>query len=83
MEAIQRATVTGFNAAGVAVRVHEQGTRYEQVPILEGIWTDAVITDTTAAHSHHPARALEVGDIVVVGFLGGRPNDPVILGRLH
>jgi hypothetical protein len=83
---VWRAVVTRATG-GVWVEIPRlnPGRSYGPCDIVEGLWTPARVTGNTAttpAHTHDVGADLAVGDRVVVGFLEGRPDDVVVLGRL-
>lgn len=69
---------------------------YGPLELLEGVYTlEGLVTEDTAggagdgsfeAHGHvlfaGASRALKAGDRVLVAFVEGRTDDPIVLGRL-
>jgi hypothetical protein len=79
-----RATVTRV-AGGVWVRIDRMNADHEFGPLEmgEGLWTAAELTTTVVStHSHAFGRALAVGDRVLVAFIEGEPNNPIVVCRL-
>jgi hypothetical protein len=61
------------------------GHEYGPCDIVEGLWTSAATTDTSAVgdhgdHAHGFPTPLAKGHRVLVVFVG--PTDPVVVGRL-
>lgn len=84
---LERAIVTRVSGPAHAFVRLVTGGRHEYgpCPVVEGLWTDDAVTGAATAgtaHVHPAGIELAPGDTVVVGFLGGDPNAPVILGRL-
>lgn len=89
-----RAEVTRIKADRPYVKIPRLTGNLEYGPLdsLEGVFTlEGVETENTGgldfgAHAHAlfagGSRALVAGDRVIVGFLEGRVDDPVLLGRL-
>lgn len=75
----------------VIPRLTGKDHEYGPLDIVEGPWTAGLETEETAggggdasfaAHAHVLGAELAAGDRVLVGFLEGRRDDPVIIGRL-
>lgn len=93
-----RAIVTRVSGGRPYVRIprHTGDLEYGPLDVLEGVYTlEGLETEQTAggagdssfeAHGHvlfaGASRALKAGDRVLVSFVEGRVDDPVILGRL-
>lgn len=84
---VWRGTVTRITDAGVFIRVARQtGHEYGPVEIAEGLYTAGLTTALDGMHAHalQPTdHLLAVGDSVLVAFLEGRDNDPVVITRLR
>lgn len=84
MSTLHRGKVVRVTAAGIFVRVDRLSGAHEYgpLPVLEGPWLAGQATEAADAHTHGLGVDLAAGDLVLVGSVGTRPDDLVILGRL-
>lgn len=80
--ALHRGRVVRVTAAGTFVRVDRLSGAHEYGPleVLQSAWATAVGDHGT--HTHGGANTLAAGDLVLVGSIGARPDDLVVLGKL-
>lgn len=83
---IYRGEVTRFDFGQPFIKIARLTGDYEYGPlaVLEGPWSIGATAQANGPdlHAHDVSSTLVAGDKVLVAFLEGVPDDPVILGRL-
>ncbi|MHB8463843.1 MAG: hypothetical protein ACYDH6_08675 [Acidimicrobiales bacterium] len=79
--------VTGVQGPHVFIKIPALSVTSRMGPCLalESVTTPGETTDSADGHTHGvlpPSSALKAGDVVLVGFLEGSRNRPIVLGRV-